>query len=111
MAGIGDRWARSGPADPPPQFDREPPHDLAAGQSGLGGKLLSKDAIADVVEELSTVDFYKPAHATVYEVILNLFARGEPADVVTVAAELDKAGTLSRIGGAVYLHTLTSAVP
>ena len=111
MAVIDDRWAGAGPSDPPRQFDRQPPQDLAAEQSVLGGMLLSKDAIADVVEELSTVDFYKPAHATVYEVILNLFARGEPADVVTVAAELDKAGTLSRIGGAVYLHTLTSAVP
>ena len=111
MAVIDDRWAGAGPADPPRQFDRQPPQDLAAEQSVLGGMLLSKDAIADVVEELGTVDFYKPAHAIVYEVILNLFARGEPADVVTVAAELDKAGTLSRIGGAVYLHTLTSAVP
>jgi replicative DNA helicase len=111
MVVIDDRWAGASSAEPPRQFDRQPPQDLAAEQSVLGGMLLSKDAIADVVEELSTVDFYKPAHATVFEVILNLYARGEPADVVTVAAELDKAGTLSRIGGAVYLHTLTSAVP
>ena len=107
MAVIDDRWAGSAPT----QFDRQPPQDLAAEQSVLGGMLLSKDAIADVVEELGGVDFYKPAHATVYEAILNLYARGEPADVVTVAAELEKAGTLPRIGGAVYLHTLTSAVP
>jgi len=111
MAVVDDRWAGTASAEQPRQFDRQPPQDLAAEQSVLGGMLLSKDAIADVVEELSTVDFYKPAHATVYEVILNLYARGEPADVVTVAAELDKAGALARIGGAVYLHTLTSAVP
>ena len=110
MAVIDDRWA--GPtAEPPRPFDRQPPQDLAAEQSVLGGMLLSKDAIADVVEELSATDFYKPAHALVYEVVLNLYARGEPADVVTVAADLDKAGSLSRIGGAVYLHTLTGAVP
>ena len=65
MAVIDDRWAAAGPSDPPRQFDRQPPQDLAAEQSVLGGMLLSKDAIADVVEELSTVDFYKPAHATV----------------------------------------------
>ncbi len=111
MAVVDDRWAGTSPAEPPRQFDRQPPQDLAAEQSVLGGMLLSKDAIADVVEQLSTIDFYKPAHATVYEVILNLYARGEPADVVTVAAELDKAGTLARSGGAVYLHTLTSMVP
>ncbi len=111
MAVLDDRWTGPTQAEPARQFDRQPPQDLAAEQSVLGGMLLSKDAIADVVEELSTTDFYKPAHATVYDVILNLYARGEPADVVTVAAELDKAGTLPRVGGAVYLHTLTSAVP
>jgi replicative DNA helicase len=115
MAVLDDRWAAPAPApapaEPSRQFDRQPPQDLAAEQSVLGGMLLSKDAIADVVEELSATDFYKPAHALVYEVILNLYARGEPADVVTVAAELDKAGSLSRMGGAVYLHTLTGAVP
>src|ERR1700712_1441545 len=107
MAVVDDRWAGSAP----PQFDRQRPQDLAAEQSVLGGMLLSKDAIADVVEELSGGDFYKPAHATVYEAILNLYARGEPADVVTVAADLEKAGTLSRIGGGVYLPTLTSGGP
>ncbi len=112
MAVIDDRWAAgTASAEPSRQFDRQPPQDLAAEQSVLGGMLLSKDAIADVVEELSATDFYKPAHALVYEVILNLYARGEPADVVTVAADLDKANSLARVGGAVYLHTLTSAVP
>ena len=43
--------------------------------------------------------------------MLNLFSRGEPADVVTVAAELERIGSLGRAGGAAYLHSLTSAVP
>jgi replicative DNA helicase len=111
MVVLDDRWAGAAPEEPPRRFDRQPPQDMAAEQSVLGGMLLSKDAIADVIEELSATDFYKPAHALVYEVILNLYARGEPADVVTVAADLDKSGSLSRVGGAVYLHTLTSAVP
>ncbi|WP_304440424.1 DnaB-like helicase N-terminal domain-containing protein, partial [Frankia sp. EI5c] len=64
-----------------------PPHDLAAEQSVLGGMLLSKDAIADVVEVLNAGDFYRPAHATVYETIGDLYGRGEPADVISVAAE------------------------
>ena len=92
-------------------FDRQPPQDLAAEQSVLGGMLLSKDAIADVIEELGVGDFYKPGHALVFSTVLDLYSRGEPADVVTVAAELDRTAALSRAGGAVYLHTLTSAVP
>ncbi len=73
--------------------------------------LLSKDAIADVVEVLRPADFYRPAHQTVYECILDLYGRGEPADAVTVSAELHRRGELIRLGGAPYLHTLISAVP
>ena len=73
--------------------------------------LLCKDAIADVLEALSPADFYRPAHQRVYDAILDLYARGEPADTVTVAAELDQRGLLGRIGGAPYLHTLIATVP
>ncbi|UBV21687.1 MULTISPECIES: replicative DNA helicase [Mycolicibacterium] len=90
---------------------RQPPQDLAAEQSVLGGMLLSKDAVADVLEKLRPDDFYRPAHTTIYDAILDLYGRGEPADAVTVAAELDRRGLLRRIGGAPYLHTLISIVP
>ena len=98
----------SGPSE---DLGRQPPQDLAAEQSVLGGMLLSKDAIADVLERLRPGDFYRPAHQNVYDAILDLYGRGEPADAVTVAAELDRRGTLRRIGGAPYLHTLISTVP
>lgn len=98
---------------PPPSedFGRQPPQDSAAEQAVLGGMLLSKDAIADVLERLRPGDFYRPAHQNVYDAILDLYGRGEPADAVTVAAELDRRGLLRRIGGAPYLHTLISTVP
>jgi replicative DNA helicase len=92
-------------------FDRTPPADMAAEAAVLGAMLLSKDAIADVVESLKVEDFYRPAHATVYAAILDLYARGEPADAVMVAGELTKSGEIARIGGASYLHTLVSMVP
>jgi replicative DNA helicase len=98
-------------AAPSEDFGRQPPQDLAAEQSVLGGMLLSKDAIADVLERLRPGDFYRPAHQNVYDAILDLYGRGEPADAVTVAAELDRRGLLRRIGGAPYLHTLISTVP
>ena len=92
-------------------FGRQPPQDEAAEQAVLGGMLLSKDAIADVLERLRPGDFYRPNHQNVYDAILDLYGRGEPADAVTVAAELDRRGLLRRIGGAPYLHTLISTVP
>lgn len=99
--------------DEPPREDigRQPPQDMAAEQAVLGGMLLSKDAIADVLEKMKPGDFYRPAHQDVAETILDLYDRGEPADAVTVAAELDRRGQLRRVGGAPYLHTLISTVP
>ena len=100
---------RSQPGDN--QFDRTPPQDVAAEQCVLGGMLLSKDAIADVVEILRTGDFYQPRHASIFDTILDLYGRGEPADSITVAAALVDAGDIGRIGGVAYLHTLIASVP
>ncbi|MCA5894160.1 replicative DNA helicase [Isoptericola sp. NEAU-Y5] len=92
-------------------FDRTPPQDLAAEMSVLGGMLLSKDAIADVVEQIRGNDFYRPAHEAIYDAIIDLYGRGEPADAITVVAELTKRGELVRIGGAPYIHDLMAGVP
>jgi len=94
-----------------PEFERTPPQDIAAEQCVLGGMLLSKDAIADVVEVVQSGDFYKPAHQIVYDAVLDLYGKGEPADPVTVAAELTRQGTIAKAGGAPYLHTLVFSVP
>ena len=91
--------------------DRTPPQDNAAEQSVLGSMLLSKDAIADVVDVIKGVDYYRPAHEVIHDAIIDLYGRGEPADPITVAAELQKRGELVRIGGAPYLHTLSANVP
>ncbi|MFF7994064.1 replicative DNA helicase [Kitasatospora xanthocidica] len=107
-------WQRGGEGDGgggADGFERVPPQDLAAEQSVLGGMLLSKDAIADVVEVLKPADYYRPAHEMVHGAILDLYARGEPADPITVAGELTKRGELQRVGGASYLHTLVNSVP
>ncbi len=93
------------------EFDRTPPQDLEAERSVLGGMMISKDAIADVIEQIRGTDFYRPAHETVYDAIIDLYGRGEPADAITVADELTKRGELARIGGAPYLHTLIASVP
>src|ERR1700712_3265141 len=109
----GHSAGRSDQDGPPPAEEdgRQPPQDMAAEQSVLGGMLLSKDAIADVLERLRAGDFYRTAPPRVYDAILDLYGRGEPADAITVSAELDRRGLLKRIGGAPYLHTLISTVP
>src|SRR5436190_1880977 len=92
-------------------FERTPPHDVAAEQCVLGGMLLSKDAISDVIEVIRSADHYRPAHQLVHEAILDLYGRGEPADAITVANELSRRGEIARVGGGPYLHTLIASVP
>nr|WP_255715315.1 MULTISPECIES: replicative DNA helicase [unclassified Blastococcus] len=106
---VADEFSR--PSVTAPEYDRQPPQDVAAEQSVLGGMLLSKDAIADVVEVLHGNDFYRPAHQVIFDCILDLYGRGEPADAITVAAELNRTDQLSKMGGAVYLHTLIQSTP
>jgi replicative DNA helicase len=93
------------------EHERTPPHDTLAEQSTLGGMLLSKDAVADVIESIRGTDFYVPKHELIFEAILTLYSHGEPTDVIAVTDELIKTGDLQRAGGADYLHTLTSIVP
>jgi replicative DNA helicase len=95
----------------PREHERTPPHDTLAEQSTLGGMLLSKDAVADVIESIRGTDFYVPKHELIFEAILTLYSHGEPTDVIAVTDELIKTGDLQRAGGADYLHTLTSIVP
>ena len=107
-----DAWqVPAGMPEPGSLGDRTPPQDMAAEQSVLGAMMISKDAIADVAEVLRGADFYRPSHEMIHDAIIDLYGRGEPADMVTVANELQRQGELQRVGGAPYLHTITSSVP
>jgi replicative DNA helicase len=94
-----------------PPVGRVPPHNLEAEESVLGACLLSREAIANVVETVSPEDFYKPAHTQIFNAILSLYGRGEPVDAITLTEELRRTGDLEQLGGAPYIHTLVSGVP
>ncbi len=95
----------------PPASRLVPPHNLDAEASLLGAMLLSRDAIADAIEVVTTENFYKPAHAHIFDAITTLYGAGEPADPVTVADELDRAGMLEPIGGPAVLVNLQIDTP
>lgn len=90
---------------------RIPPHNLEAEESVLGACLLSRDAVADVLEILGPDDFYKPAHTEIFNAMLELFRKGEPVDGAMLADELMRRGTLDSVGGKPYIFTLVSGVP
>ena len=90
---------------------RVPPHNLEAESSLLGAMLLSRDSIGPAVEMLDAGDFYKPAHQHIFDAITALYSSGNPADPVTVAEELDRAGLLNEIGGLETLIDLQATTP
>jgi replicative DNA helicase len=96
----------------PSSRGRVPPHNIEAEESVLGALLLSRDAIGVVSEMgLNPSDFYKPAHRHIFDAIRSLYSSGAPADTVTVADELRRAGLLAEVGGAETLHELQNATP
>ena len=70
--------------------------------------LLSKDAIADVVEVVRGHDFYRPAHEIIFEAILDLYGRGEPADAVHRLRRAAEARRDRPRRRRAYLHTLVA---
>ena len=90
---------------------RIPPHDLQAEESLLGAMMLSAGAIAEAAGAVTASDFYKPGHGHIYDAIHTLYASGQPADAVTVADELRRAGLLDAIGGPAVLAQILSSTP
>jgi replicative DNA helicase len=91
---------------------RVPPHNLEAEESLLGAMMLSREAITAATEaRIERDNFYKPAHAVIYDAIYALHARGEAVDPVTVAEELRRAETLEMIGGKATLLRIQASTP
>ena len=91
--------------------ERVPPQSLEAEQSTMGSMLLDKEAIATAAEILVAEDFYRDAHRVIFDTLIELFNRGEPADLITVTEELRTRNALERVGGASYISTLANSVP
>jgi replicative DNA helicase len=88
-----------------------PPQNLEAEQAVLGSMLLDRDAIAQVVEVVRAADFYTEKHRTIFTIMVDLFERGEPVDLLTVTTTLTALGKLDAVGGPTYLSALPNAVP
>ncbi len=88
------------------------PHNIDAEESVLGAMLLSREAIGIVSEMgLNPADFYRPANRHIFDAIRALYSSAAPADTVTVADELRRAGLLDEVGGPAALHELQNATP
>jgi len=86
-----------------------PPHNLEAEQVILGGILINNDALNQIVDLLSSDDFYRKAHSFIFEGMLTLYDRDEPVDIITLTHILEEGGKLDKIGGSDYLASLADA--
>jgi replicative DNA helicase len=91
--------------------ERITPQALEAEQSTLGAMLMERDAIARAVEVLREEDFYRELHRKIFNVILALFGKGEPVDLITVVEELRRRNQLDEVGGPAYLTALVESCP
>ena len=79
--------------------------------SVLGGVLIENEALHKALELLRSEDFYRESHRKIFETLIELSQKGEPADLVTLTAALQQRGELEAVGGSSYLSTLVDFVP
>lgn len=100
---------------PPEDFeDAGPPmpHDDLAEKSVIGGMLLSARAIDEVLDTgLQGRDFYRYSNELIFRAISHLATKGQPADQLTVAEELQRVGALGKVGGLSYIGQCAHDVP
>jgi len=92
-------------------IEKLPPQSIEAEQSLLGCLMIDKNAIIKVADFLQAGDFYRGIHQEIYQVCRELFEKGEPIDLLSVAGKLKDKNILETIGGNAYLTDLINAVP
>jgi replicative DNA helicase len=90
---------------------RVPPQNLEAEQSLLAGVLIDPESINKVIDIVVSEDFYRDSHRRIFELMLDLYERNEPIDIVTVSSAAKDKGVLEKIGGVTYLNTLVDMMP
>ena len=93
------------------ELGKVPPHDDEAEQAVIGSMMTDKDAVISAIEVLKPEDFYREDNKTIYTAIMNLYAKAEPIDIITLKDELTSLGKLEPVGGLEYLATLPDKVP
>ena len=94
-----------------PTRDRFVPANPEAEQAVLGSLLIDPDAVIKVASFLKAEDFYQEKNGWIFQAILDLHERREPADFVTVTDELERRRQLAEVGGSPYVLDLINAVP
>jgi replicative DNA helicase len=88
-----------------------PPQNLEAEQAVLGAIMLEAEAGSAVFALLQPEDFYRDNHRYIFTAVRDLFEKGEPIDLVSVAETLRQQGRLELIGGITTISEIARSVP
>ncbi len=91
-------------------YGRVMPQSTTLEEAVLGAMLVDRDGLPSVIEILKPASFYKDAHKEIYQVMLDLFEKSQPIDLLTVHEALKKTKKLDIVGGVNYLLDLTNKV-
>jgi len=92
-------------------LDKLPPQNIEAEQSILGAILIDNDALPKALEILDPEDFYKQPHRKIFNVMIELFEKSEPIDMITLTDDLKRRDEIEAVGGISYLSSLVNMIP
>ena len=90
---------------------RIPPQSIESERAVLGSVMLRKDAIHEVEDVLTPDSFYAEKHKIIWSAMLDLSARSEPIDLLSLSQKLKEQKNLERVGGNSYLAEIVNEVP
>ncbi len=90
---------------------RVPPNSKEAEEAVLGSILIDPSVINDIMELVTSSDFYFPKNRAVFAAMEKLFDEGSPIDVISVTEKLKEMGTLDVVGGELEVARLADSVP
>ena len=93
-----------------PSYAHLQPQALEVERAVLGALMNDRDAYAVVCEILSPESFYEQRNQLIYSAIRDLSLAEKPVDVLTVTDELERQGSLDKVGGAIYIADLSNKV-
>lgn len=90
---------------------RIPPQNIPSEQAVLGSIMLRKDAMHEVEDLLIPDSFYAEKHKIIFRAMLDLSAKNEPIDMLSLSSKLKEQKMLEKVGGNQYLAEIVNTVP
>jgi replicative DNA helicase len=90
---------------------RIPPQNTDAEESLLGGVLIDPEALNKIADIVEADDFYREDNRTIFQLVLDLYGRNEPIDLITVSSLARDKGLIEKIGGIANLSRLVDGMP